>query len=606
MATKYSSIFLSFLLVSSANAQDAPHSQDPQLVSLFPLGARPGTTFQMEVRGRELGRAYAVWFDCGSFEAEVQKVEEIDLDNDGTDRASEKTQIRSHRLVLNVKVDQAAGIGTHTLRVVTPKGVSNPLWLEVHSENVTAENPASTPGEPSQVQTVSFPVLINGRISEKGELDYYGFDVVQGQELFFQVFPGPGSARSPRFALYEPGGSWFDPHRMKRLAPSPPFPPGIYDGYDGKVVLYAPSVTHHFKKSGRYFVQVGVVFGGGGPDYSYQLQIVPAHRSASLEGMKWPAPAHPEYGNWKERQFRRKIESDRLKAVWSRALKVPGKAKAPRVETSGQQSAETLDQAMEIRVPALCEGTVEQPGDVDFFKFHVEPGQRLAFEIETPHAQPPVFNPQLWVMDGGGREVLTNVYKELEGGSGVWTKKIEPKTIYAFEEGGEYYLQIRDLTSRYGAPNFVYRVLIRDLIPHVGEIQVQEDHLNLTRRQAKKLTMIVEQEEGFGGQIAVSLKNLPPGIEALPAMEMEAESPPPFPALHKERFRPERDKLTIMLLAAPDAPLTRMPHFADIGIRPIVDGNPGERVFVGKIPLMVIPQEARAAIETQQESHHQE
>ena len=40
------------------------------------------------------------------------------------------------------------------------------------------------------------------------------------------------------------------------------------------------------------------------------------------------------------------------------------------------------------------------------------------------------------------------------------------------------------MTSRYGDPGFRYRLLIRPQVPHVGDIQVLEDRLNLKPGQA--------------------------------------------------------------------------------------------------------------------------
>ena len=51
--------------------------------------------------------------------------------------------------------------------------------------------------------------------------------------------------------------------------------------------------------------------------------------------------------------------------------------------------------------------------------------------------------------------------------------------------------------------DFKYRVLIRQQAPHVGEIKIMEDFINLNAGQARKLTVLVEQEEGFNGYITI-------------------------------------------------------------------------------------------------------
>ena len=594
-------------------------AEDPEIISLLPLAANPGSVFQMEVRGRSLEGAYGVWFDCDRIKGSVLQIEEIDLDPEKKKEVEQSEKSLGHRVLLEVRVGPNAEVGTHLLRLFSHSGLSNSLWLHIHTEKVIDEGPRRPLQKPNEGQHVELPVVINGKLGEKGQVDYYAFDVLEGQKILFQLFPGtwPGR-RTPLLALYEPRGSWFDSDRLSRLAPSAPLPPAIYEG---DTVLYIPSLTYDFNSSGTFFVESGVAVGGGGQDYSYQLRIVPVDRSAAPESAKWPMPAHRQLSLWQEREFRRTIGSDRLRGVWSRTVSAPSKRELRKSEKGGQSrvaalisdegrsddyqvdprtsrttlflfSEKELDQAaealVEIALPAIIEGVIQTPGDVDSFRFQVETGQRLALEMETPKEAPPRFNPQISVLDAAGEEVFTNVYKNIGGDGDDWVKTVEPKTIYTFEKGGEYRLQIRDLTSRYGESGFVYRLLIRAQIPHVGEVKVAEDQINLEVGQATKMTVVAEQEEGFDGQIAVKVGNLPPGIQALPAVEAEEKIPPPLGSLHPDRFRPRSEKVFIMLLAAADTPVSNAPHMADITVRPIVEGKPGDPVFVQKLPLMVI------------------
>ena len=118
-----------------------------------------------------------------------------------------------------------AKVGAHALRVIAPGGVSGPLAIQVNSEPVISES-LSPHNAPAKAQTVNSPIIVNGRISEPGELDYYEVNVEKGQELLFEVITGSGLFaavsgifRVPHLALYEPSGSWFDPNRIARLEP---------------------------------------------------------------------------------------------------------------------------------------------------------------------------------------------------------------------------------------------------------------------------------------------------------------------------------------------------------------------------------------------------
>ena len=72
-----------------------------------------------------------------------------------------------------------------------------------------------------------------------------------------------------------------------------------------------------------------------------------------------------------------------------------------RVGTNPAEPVTGVDKTLkvDISIPAIIEGSIERPGDIDSFKFKVDPGQKLAFEIETPEFTPPRFNPRLGVVD---------------------------------------------------------------------------------------------------------------------------------------------------------------------------------------------------------------
>ena len=195
------------------------------------------------------------------------------------------------------------------------------------------------------------------------------------------------------------------------------------------------------------------------------------------------------------------------------------------------------------------EGAIQHPGDVDIFRFKAGSGQALAFEIETPETLPPFFSPHLIVVDGTGTELVSNIYREVAGVGDDWIKSIKAKTVYTFEQAGEYFLQIRDLTTRRAAPHFRYRVLVRPQVPHMGEVAVKTgrgevvDHINLRSGETRKLTVVTEPEEGFDGEIALTLENLPTGVQALAAATTTVnprllETGNGRGAMHKERFFP--------------------------------------------------------------------
>src|SRR5204863_2439179 len=70
---------------------------------------------------------------------------------------------------------------------------------------------------------------------------------------------------------------------------------------------------------------------------------------------------------------------------------------------------------------------------------------------------------------------LLNVFAFVQGSGEFVEKVLEPKITYKFERGGEYLLELRDLTSRNGGPDFRYRVVIRPQIPRSEERRVGKE-----------------------------------------------------------------------------------------------------------------------------------
>ena len=602
-----------FLLPLAAQVETEKPPTEPEVISIFPLGGRQGATVDAEIRGMTLAGAYALSFGTPSLSAEVQKVEEIELDPGKGYGDRPKKRREGHRLSLRVHVAPQTESGSHTLRVITPRGVSNTLTFFVTSDPVVEEmeDPHDRSGK---AQPINFPVAVNGKIGRPGEVDFYAFESSAGQELTFEVlsktegvsFIGQGGF-DPHLTLYDSVGSWFSAERPRRLA--------FDDDPSSENITTSPKLTYRFAKDGRYLIRVGSFLGKGNPDSSYQLRITPPARLESSAGQK-PA-AGSSAPQWIERSFERKLRPDRLDQLWARTASEPApEAGIPQGGSKGvvgespagtrpnpvdlaadkiaigsiaeQEPNDVVSDALEVAVPAIIEGAIQSPGDVDSFRFSVKVGDRLAFEVETPDSLLPHFNPRLGVSDSDGNEFLVNIHKRISRNFTFYLKTVEPKTIYTFKLGGEYYLRVRDITSRYGDASFKYRILIRPQVPHVGVVEVKEERINLVAGEAKKLTVTTAQEESFTGDIAVSLQGLPPGVQAIPGTQVEPDKGPPLDEGYKERFLPKKEKVVILLVADAKAPATRLPTSIRVLARPVVDGKLGEQLAVQQIPLMVI------------------
>ena len=586
-------------------------ASEPQALSIAPLGGKKGTRLEVTLRGQSLQGAYAVRFDREGVTAAVEGVE--DLAAEGADDPSEASP-QAQKLTLGLRIDPSAGTGRYQLRVVSPRGVSGPLTFLVHDLPTVAEsNPSSR--QASSAQAIDFPCAIEGVISRPGERDLYAVQADEGQHLRFELISNPsGTAMGGRagyrggfdsvLTLYRPLGSWFEEDRLHRLA---------YDDKSKANPRPNPLIETRVRQPGLYLLEVGSFYNLGGDEFSYHLRVtpngpeVPQRRPATSNG----SGSQP----WQERNFSRPIRPDHIRRILARTVEAgngvgassAGNGPPPKEKANGPGSAtysiireqEPNDDSTPTAVatlPFLVEGAIDQPGDLDrLVSFRVRPGRKLSFELETPEATLPDFNPRWAVLDEAGQVVLSNVYRRVVRQALSYSKTIEPKTIHTFLRGGTYTLRVRDTTQRNGASDFRYRLLVRSQIPHAGELKVQEDRLNLVPGEAGKLTVTTGQEEGFAGQILLQVEGLPPGVQALPSTDYQPETPPNLDEGPKARYMPQQGATSVMIVAAAGAPATHMPRILRIRARPVVSGKIGALMPVGKVHLMVLEANRRQA-----------
>ena len=591
---------------------------EPTLSSLFPLGGQKGTTLEVEFRGKLLGEVYAVWVRSHALQARIKAVEEIKKDSSEvmeTDASGkEKSNSPDYRVLVQIDIDSSAQVGLHPLRLVSRPGVTNALHFRVVDQPVIVE--ATTPDHPAlELSFARRPVIIQGRLAEPGAGDLYSFHALEGQNLSFEVLRANGF--EVRLALYGSKGSWLDPERTTRI---------LFDEErSSDLVRLRSKGTHQVAQTGRYTVEISSLFEKGHPDFSYELEVFAGDQAPEARSDQRITPPEQQQ---RYRTFDRKVGDGWLTFLQERA---PERSEDSQAGSSGAGSSEAsntiqptaneaIDQAealprplllresepndleekaLSVSVPGVIQGAIGLPGDIDVYQFEVEAGQKLAFEIETPEAGPPHFNPRIGVVDSQNHELFTNIHRRASlynnnAKAHHYFESVEPKVIYSFDSAGRYFLHVRDITSRYGGPSYAYRVLVRPQIPHVGEVALEQvDRLNLVPGRTRKLTIVTSHEEGFTGDVSFSFEGLPTGVEVLPAAEVNNDRAPTDIPVKPELILPKTQETTIILLATDAASLTRMPLLIQVHCQLIVNGKPGSNLLIREIPLMVVEEAER-------------
>jgi hypothetical protein len=537
---------------------------EPRLQSMHPFSGRAGSSFEITVRGAGLDGATAVYSPGGP------RISVLETGADPASKAKTKTSL------VRLKVDAPVTAGRYPVRLVTPGGVSNALPLHIVEHAVTAEPEGVHDTPEAAVVVTALPAVYAGQIRERGESDLFAFDAAAGRTLTFEVLsglPAPGAAGGnargfdPSISIWEQGGSWFDPKRLNRIA--------FND--EPLWVLGQPTdahLVHTFAKAGRYFLRLEAFSGQGGPDYAYQLKILPGR--AAPDRAEEPA-------DWQERGFGRRLAADRLNQLAARGGK-PRDQKA--VET--YRTAPLESEPARFQLPATLEGVIGRAGEAHHARFHADGPRDIAIELETPDVAAPLFNPLVRLLDAGGEEVATTILAGKGACTGALTKSLQSKVIVPLRNPGDYTVQVRNLTSDLGEAGFRYRIQVRPQVAHVGQVRVDTDVVNLAAGGAKTVRVSFDREEDYRGAVAVSVEPLPPGVEALAAADFEPDKDPPAYTGKRERYVPRTERVVVAFTAAAHAPPAPVPVAAKVVVRPIAGGKPGEPLAANEILLMVV------------------
>ncbi|MBM3738870.1 MAG: hypothetical protein FJW39_24105 [Acidobacteria bacterium] len=534
---------------------------EPVLLSSFPFTGQRGQPFTITIRGNGLKEATAV---DAPFPAVVESAE---TEPSGRNKAD----------LVRIRISAPAELppGRYPIRLITPGGLSNALAVVIAADPVVPE-PEGRHDEPAQaIPATTLPSIFTGRIDQRGESDLYALDVASaGQVLTFECLsglPAPGApggnARGfdPSLVVWEPSGSWFDPKRLNRLA--------FND--EPLWVLSQPTDAHlvyRFAKPGRYYLRVEAFSGQGGPDYSYQLRIAPGDHP--------PEPAATESG-WQERTSTRRLATTRLNDLAERGGKKPDQKVAETYRTGP-------DQTTRVALPANLEGTISQPGEVHRASFTLPGPQDLAIEVETPAGAPPLVNPVVRLLDSRNEEVATTILAGRGACTGALTKSIQWKVAVPVREPGDYTVEVRDIVPDLAGPGFRYRVQVRPQVAHLGDIRIDQDHMNLEPGEAKSVRVVFDREEDYRGAVVVAVENLPAGVTAMAGADFEPDKDPPPAKGRRERYSGRTERTVVVFSAAADAPAMTSPVVARMVVRPLVDGKPGAVIAHKAVPLMVV------------------
>ena len=164
-----------------------------------------------------------------------------------------------------------------------------------------------------------------------------------------------------------------------------------------------------------------------------------------------------------------------------------------------------LDQATACTVPAALNGIIQQPGDVDHYRFAAKKGETYDVRV---YARQPLRSPLdsvLTIVRSNGAGVVGN---DDSGGPDSYFRFTAP-------EDDDYVVIIQDQLLN-GAPDFVYRIEVAPVLPSLTlslPERIQYVPVTVSVPRGNRMAfMLNAARANFGGDLQVTPEGLPPGI----------------------------------------------------------------------------------------------
>ncbi|HWB13995.1 MAG TPA: hypothetical protein VG826_32505 [Pirellulales bacterium] len=535
-------VLVACLLAAHASAQ-LPRAR---LHSVFPAGARQGTTIEVTITGADLDGADRLRFTHTGITAEPIRL------------ASGEVEVQPQPTEGKFRVAIAGDVppGTYEVRVAGQYGLSNPRFFVVDSRPEVGETEPNS--RPDQANEVACGGIVNGIANGGADRDFFKFAAQKGQRLLIDCQARRIDSRlDPMLVLYDTQG--------RELA-------SAHDGGHRDTLL-----DYTVAADGQYLVEVRDFIYEGGADHGYRLAICAGPHVDFI----FP-PAGPPGTNQVYQLYGRNlpggasapgltVEGRPLEAV-SVSIELPADADdrpaGALVEPAGagidavlyrfpspqglsnsvpiglatapvvfeQEPNDVPQKAQPISPPCDVAGQFYPIADHDWFTFEANKGDSYVIEVVSQRlgalADPCLVVEQV-MLDKEGNEQVKELQRADDtslnaGGVDFDTVHDDPSFRFKAPDDGRYRVLVRDLhSSTRGDPRFVYQLTVRAEQPDFrlvafskfpGAQPNRKQSLvwspNLVKGASDEVEVIAFRRDGFDGEIVVTAQGLPEGVSA--------------------------------------------------------------------------------------------
>ena len=431
-------------------------------------------------------------------------------------------------VIVNLTIAPDAALGARELRLVTARGVSNPLVFQIGQLPEYTRQPMPT----AQLQVlgkeaaalrkrpagevedrIALPCTVNGQTAS-GEVNRYRFAATKGQRL---VLSTQARQLIPYIADAVPG--WFQPV----LA--------LYDA-QGKEVAFAddyrfkpdPVIFFQVPEDGDYVAAIYDSIYRGREDFVYRITLgeLPFVTSVFPLGAQLGAAMPPDLAGWNLQTAdlgpppagsQPGVQSLAARQMGYASNRVPfALDRLP--DTLAREPNNTIATAQRIALPVIVNGRIDRPDDWDVFQFTGQAKQTVVAEVQARRLDSPL-DSMIKLTDASGKLIAFNDDRE-DLTAGVNTHPADSYLTAKLPADGTYFVHIGD-TARTGGADYGYRLRLSAPQPDF-DLRVVPSSLSLAINSTAAVTVYAVRRDGFTGPIKLALDQPASGLTAPPVV----------------------------------------------------------------------------------------
>jgi ribosomal protein L40E len=423
-----------------------------------------------------------------------------------------------------ITVSPDAKPGRREIRVITKRGVSNPLPFYVSQAPEVARKPMKTMqlpllGKESLAQRnrpraeeeirITLPCTMNGQIAA-GEMNRYRFPASKGQRLV--IF-----AKARDLVPYVPDGvpGWFQ--AVLRL----------YDA-NGKEVAYnddfrfSPDPVIYFEvpEDGEYLLAINEALFRGRESFVYRITIgeLPYVTSVFPLGGRAGEEVKVEMDGWNLEKTTPALPPKDAKPGHHLITAKNGKFASNQVLFALDTLPECMEnepndepaKAQKVQMPIIINGRSDKAGDWDVFEVEGKAGETIVAEVDARRLGSPL-DSFVKVTSADGKVIAVND-DHFDAGSGLNTDHADSYLMVKLPADGKYYVHLGD-TRRHAGKEFAYRLRISQPQPDFA-LRLMPSRFVMPSKGAANVTVFAIRKDGYEGPITLKFKDLPQGFES--------------------------------------------------------------------------------------------